>query len=215
MTSRLNRALAVAVSALTLTSSLAVLSAPALAADVVDGFTLDTGSFGTGFGVHSDGTQSGSTLNAHVNIDGSAVTFGSTGGLTMTGGGEATVYPDGGVIDDLTVDFAKSWNKITFSFDGEGDGIFSLLVNGASLFDGCSLCTLDSSGQNKFTLTGSGINSLAFTFDPGILTAKQFRVDGVFAGVPEPATWGMMILGIGLAGAAMRRKAKMTIRYAL
>lgn len=201
--------------AMALSCSLAALSAPALAADVVDGFTLDTGSFGTGYGVHSNGTQSGSTLNAHVNIDGSAVTFGSTGALTMTGGGEATVYPDGGVINDLTVDFAKSWNKITFSFDGEEDGIFSLLVNGASLFDGCSLCTLDAKGQNKFTLTGSGINNLAFTFDPGILTAKQFRVDGVFIGVPEASTWAMMILGIGFAGAAMRRKQKAAVRFAI
>ena len=28
----------------------------------------------------------------------------------------------------------------------------------------------------------------------------------ITSGVPEPATWSMMILGIGLAGAAMRRK---------
>lgn len=199
--------------AVALSCSLAALSAPASAVDVVGGFALDTGSFGTGFGVHSDGTQAGPTLNAHVNIDGSAVIFGSTGGLTMTGGGEATVYPDGGVIDDLTVDFAKSWNKITFSFDGEEDGIFTLLVNGVSLFDGCSLCTLDSSGQNKFILTGNGINSLAFTFDPGILTAKQFRVDGVTDAVPEPATWGLMILGIGFAGAVMRRRQRQRVRY--
>jgi len=117
------------------------------------------------------------------------------------------------VLDDLTVDFPKSWNKITFSFDGEEDGIFTLLVNGASLFDGCSFCTLDSSGQNKFILTGSGINSLAFTFDPGILTAKQFRVDGVSDAIPEPATWGLMILGIGFAGAVMRRRQRQQVRY--
>lgn len=200
--------------AVALSCSLAAFPAPAIAADVVDGFTLDSGSFGTGYGVHSDGgKQSGSILNAHVNIDGSAVTFTSNGSLTMTGGGEATVYPDGGVIDDLTVDFAKSWNKITFSFDGEEDGIFTLLVNGISLFDGCSLCTLDSSGQNKFILTGNGINNLAFTFEPGILTAKQFRVDGVTDAVPEPATWGLMILGIGFAGAVMRRRQRQRIRY--
>lgn len=199
--------------AMALSCSLAAISAPAFAADVIDGFTLDTGTFGTGYGVHSNGTQAGSTLNAHVNIDGSAVTFGSTGGLTMTGSGEATVYPDGGTIEDLTVNFAKSWNKITFSFDGESDGIFSMLVNGTSLFDGCTLCTLDANGQNKFTLTGNGINSLAFTFDPGIATAKQFRVDGVFTGVPEPKTWAMMILGIGFAGAAMRRRQSPTVSY--
>lgn len=32
--------------------------------------------------------------------------------------------------------------------------------------------------------------------------------------VPEPATWGLMILGIGMAGAAMRRKQRTAVRYA-
>ena len=32
------------------------------------------------------------------------------------------------------------------------------------------------------------------------------------AAVPEPTTWAMMLLGMGLVGAAMRRKAKTTVR---
>ena len=32
--------------------------------------------------------------------------------------------------------------------------------------------------------------------------------------VPEPATWGMMILGFGAVGAAMRRRRKVIVRYA-
>lgn len=35
------------------------------------------------------------------------------------------------------------------------------------------------------------------------------------ANVPEPSTWLMLILGFGVAGAAMRRKAKVQARYAL
>lgn len=31
--------------------------------------------------------------------------------------------------------------------------------------------------------------------------------------VPEPTTWMMMILGIGAAGATMRRRSKITVRY--
>ncbi len=34
-------------------------------------------------------------------------------------------------------------------------------------------------------------------------------------GVPEPATWGMMILGLGLIGGVMRRRQRMAISYAL
>lgn len=37
---------------------------------------------------------------------------------------------------------------------------------------------------------------------------------GFIAGVPEPATWAMLILGLGVAGGAMRRKNKAQARYA-
>ena len=49
-----------------------VAAGSAQAAVTVDGYSLDTGSFGTGLGVHSTGTQSGTTLNGIVNTDGSA-----------------------------------------------------------------------------------------------------------------------------------------------
>lgn len=66
--------------------------------------------------------------------------------------------------------------------------------------------------------TGSGDQSVYYYFSP-----KAFGVDGVYnqdagaffnnatltvAGVPEPATWAMMIAGSGLAGAALRRSKK-------
>ena len=34
------------------------------------------------------------------------------------------------------------------------------------------------------------------------------------AGVPEPATWALMILGFGAVGGAMRRRTSTTVRYA-
>jgi hypothetical protein len=37
---------------------------------------------------------------------------------------------------------------------------------------------------------------------------------GTFSGVPEPATWGLMILGFGLVGGAMRRRQTISLRYA-
>jgi len=50
------------------------------------------------------------------------------------------------------------------------------------------------------------------------VTSRSNSGDGAglvlrIAAVPEPATWAMMIVGFGLAGAAMRRRA-MTIRFA-
>lgn len=186
----------------------------AQAAVTVDSYSLDTGSFGTGLGVHATGgKQTGPTVNGVVNIDGSAVTFSSTDDLSMTGSGEATVYPIGDFITNLDVIFAKAWDSITFSFAGD-DGTFSLLVNGSSLFTGpgCTICTIDDTGQNKFTLSGGGITSLAFTFDPGVATAKQFRVEGLTSAVPEPATWALLLIGFAGIGSTLRRRKASTQR---
>ena len=40
-----------------------------------------------------------------------------------------------------------------------------------------------------------------------ILVAQVTYDEAPLGGVPEPATWGMMLLGFGAAGAALRRKA--------
>lgn len=39
-------------------------------------------------------------------------------------------------------------------------------------------------------------------------------LDNVSLAVPEPATWGLMILGFGLVGASTRRRAKTAVTYA-
>jgi hypothetical protein len=199
--------LAATASALALSMS----GAASAASVLVGGYTLDDSSFGTGLGVHSDGTQSGSTISGNVNIDGSDVTFSTTTGiLTDTGSGEATVYGDPSLAN-LLVTFEKSWNKITFNFSElDSDSAFTLLVNGSALFSAtpnvgdlaCTFCLINK-GENKFTVSGSGINSLAFAFDPVVENAKQFRVEGV-SGIPEPASWAMMILGFAAVGSMLR-----------
>ncbi|WP_425228639.1 PEPxxWA-CTERM sorting domain-containing protein [Sphingomonas sp.] len=49
------------------------------------------------------------------------------------------------------------------------------------------------------TLGLSRITNVAFSS-----TQAAFEIDALAAAVPEPATWGLMILGFGLAGAALR-----------
>ena len=55
---------------------------------------------------------------------------------------------------------------------------------------------------NSFVLTSVG--TLPLQSEDGIFVTKQRIVDT--HGVPEPATWSMMILGLGGVGAALRRR---------
>jgi len=187
---------------------------PATAAVTVNGFTFDTGTFGAQTGVHFDSQVNTNTVAGVVNQDGSAVTFTSSDAITGGGGnGEATID---GPMADLTVDFAKSWDKLTFAFSNDAVANFTMFVNGVALFNSgnCSFCNLKKNANNQFTLSGPGINNIAFTFDPAIDTAKQFRVEGLSTGgVPEPATWALMILGFGAIGGSLRVRSR-KLRYA-
>jgi len=56
-------------------------------------------------------------------------------------------------------------------------------------------------GQTSFTT--DGLQSGASHNLPGLSHAMFF---GTAGGVPEPATWAMMLLGLGLVGGSMRRR---------
>jgi hypothetical protein len=60
----------------------------------------------------------------------------------------------------------------------------------------------------EFTVPTTKSYLLNFNFVSGNTPAKDVLLDAVSisGAVPEPSTWAMMILGIGFAGVAMRRK---------
>jgi hypothetical protein len=76
-------------------------------------------------------------------------------------------------------------------------------VTGAQLFSGTNQAPIFSMGSYK-------LNGL-LPFSGGTLT-----ISAVNSAVPEPATWAMMILGMGAVGYAMRRRQKVTakVRFA-
>jgi hypothetical protein len=59
----------------------------------------------------------------------------------------------------------------------------------------------------SFTKTTSGTGSINFTFNTNFAPSKDIVIDRVYVqAVPEPASWAMLIMGFGLAGAALRRR---------
>lgn len=69
----------------------------------------------------------------------------------------------------------------------------------------------DSSGTfTKVTFYGDGFGEYLVAGG----TIRYGLVDIGSVGVPEPATWAMMILGMGAVGAGMRRRTRTAVRYA-
>ncbi len=59
---------------------------------------------------------------------------------------------------------------------------------------------------------GSGSAISAYTWDNAQgpqYTNYVFRVDGAGGGIPEPATWAMMLVGVGMAGGTLRRSRRL------
>ncbi|KTF67245.1 hypothetical protein ATB93_18575 [Sphingomonas sp. WG] len=57
-----------------------------------------------------------------------------------------------------------------------------------------------------FNIASSGTYLLSLTTQNGTARPAAFSGTFDFAAVPEPAAWGMMIAGVAMAGAALRRR---------
>lgn len=106
--------------------------------------------------------------------------------------------------------FASDGTLLTFD-DDAGPGLEALI--------GINLNT----GLYRFAVTSyanfpaGGNLSNGFTGQSFYPSGGAFTVEltgGAPAGVPEPATWAMLILGFGVVGTALRRRPSVTISYA-
>jgi hypothetical protein len=151
-----------------------------------------------------------SDMNIALSADGSISTsFGQSG---ITAGTFSHIY------------------QFTLPQDGTASGS---IITSAVTFQGKTDLDLTSVFFNGVQLTGffgGGINEFVFANAVPITAGVQNELiingvsrgngsyggQGVFAptGVPEPAAWGMMIGGFGLAGAAMRRARSTRVTYA-
>ena len=109
-----------------------------------------------------------------------------------------------GSVELATTSFSLLWvqgdylGPATFDSTAGGAGIgyvvFQNLTNSSFSFSGVRFSANYMSGT-------------ATVFSPRFLQVDRARV-AITEGVPEPATWGMMIVGFGAVGTAMRRRMK-------
>ncbi len=96
--------------------------------------------------------------------------------------------------------------------------------NGSQVFS--QVLSPSATAPTLYSFGGALIDQLSFVSTGGTLhpgyngSGTQFALENltinesILAGVPEPASWAMMITGFGLAGIAARRRAKVTVSFA-
>jgi hypothetical protein len=96
-------------------------------------------------------------------------------------------------------------------FFGSGDelhgtytGVFTILPGGTAQTVQNYLVT---GGAGRFNgASGAFQHQGTVAFGPGGVTTGEATFEGSITTVPEPSTWGMMLLGFGAMGAAVRQK---------
>lgn len=119
--------------------------------------------------------------------------------MSATGFTEASLY--WGSMDD--------YNTVTL-LDKDGGTIAS--YTGAQVFSPANGDQSGAATNRHVDFTTSGLTSpiygLEFQSSSPALEVDNVAFSAPVGGVPEPTTWGMMISGLGLVGAAMRRNLK-------
>lgn len=167
---------------------------------------------------------------------GQAITFAVTGGFSNTPSGAAVTADGFGT--PITMDaahFGISGAQNVWLAGMVGVFLDDTLPGGIAPSmrnDGMAFATLSPGLRQIFWigdgLTGSGIGTTQQFFAPAGATrlylgivdgfewnnnAGSARVSITYAAVPEPATWGMMILGFGALGGALRRSRRRMVAH--
>ena len=148
--------------------------------------------------------------------------------LSASGTGYWTKLADGGIFPffSLSGPFGTSTANFTLNLLNNGSNVFTYSEMGATTaFAHLGTNTVSVGAGlvwDQFELTSSILSTEATGPANSLLpwpgqALEQYRPQRVSftpGAVPEPATWALMVLGVGLAGAAMRRKQQAQVRFA-
>ena len=191
------------------------IGALALASSAHAAVVFSTGSITPLRNVHSDGTQGPATTVLGSLVTSGDVTFTSSSNLTTNGNGVAQINGPwssitygmtdhtGILVTDFSVDTKGKCRGCVVNFD-------ALLVGGGDITGSLSYPGADT----KYYAQASGgdlidrltISVMQATGAPvSVDSLRQVKI-GLAGGIPEPATWAMMIFGLGAIGVGLRMR---------
>ncbi len=167
------------------------------------------------------GGSNGDTAAIYLNIADPSrnITFAGSG-QEVGGYGQTLAYADG-FFDQRWLNAGTAADFSLSKFGTPGSGLFGGAVSTTiSIPAGTSqlgfALTLDIAcgvlnsvcdfGQTSAFNFGALPTGLTYTSQSGVLFSALTPVGPIVGGVPEPASWALMILGFGLVGAAMRSR---------
>ena len=137
--------------------------------------------------------------------------FGSTGNFaSVVGGGTYTVNFAATNILSFVLGSLDSFNKLTLLFADNSSVTYlgNQIIGGLPYISGDQHSPL-SNGVVTYNANGGPL-TVGATFST---RSNSFEIDNLArGGVPEPATWALMILGFGAVGGAVRYRRRATVR---
>lgn len=147
---------------------------------------------------------------------------------SCNGGGALSFNPDGTVATPAQPpyaafnggpkDYDPSQSTSTYGFYGAG--VFFGALYGSYTATPTSASDLFLIGYGTTIAAGSArtlygvINDSNYSDNPASAFTATLALNATPAGVPEPATWAMMIVGFGAIGGSLRRRVRAAVRFA-
>ncbi len=179
-------------------------AAPAAAADFTFGYTSNTGTVFTGsFSGNRSGNLVTDITDISVAIDGTSFD-GTVDAYGYTGyngpGGPNLTAPANFVLNAATLSFDPLLNNFLFlnrpPAIGQDDDVFYIIPW--------------ANGPGNQVATQAALNGVVLNFFNGAYVPANWSLSEVVVpgpgGIPEPATWAMLLSGFGLVGVMARRR---------